>query len=256
MRLSNDLRSALRLNQLRVYYQPIVEMATGRIHKAEALIRWLHPIRGLVSPTEFIPLAEETGMIVEIGNWIFQQAMLQCRYWRAIHHAEFQISVNRSPVQFQHDASHSREWIDHLASIDMPGQGLVIEITEGLLLNVDGAIQKKLLAFRDAGIQVAIDDFGTGYSSLSYLNKLDIDYLKIDQSFVRNLEAGASDLALCEAIITMAHKLGLKAIAEGVSSEKQRDLLREAGCDYAQGFLYSQAVPAEEFEKLFPTKDF
>jgi len=251
MRLINDLRSALEGQQFRVHYQPIVELATGSIHKAEALIRWHHPTQGLVSPAEFIPLAEETGMIVEIGDWVFQQAMLQCKQWRATHHAGFQVSVNRSPAQFHHDVSHSKEWIRYLKSIDLPGQGLVIEITEGLLLNLEGSIQDKLLAFRDAGVQVAIDDFGTGYSSLSYLNKLDIDYLKIDQSFVRNLGNNSSDLALCEAIIIMAHKLGLKTIAEGVSSEAQRDLLASAGCDYVQGFLYSKPVMAEEFEKLF-----
>lgn len=250
MRLINDLRVALDGNQFRVHYQPIVELATGSIHKAEALIRWQHPTHGLISPGEFIPLAEETGMIVEIGDWVFEQAMQQCKRWRAKHHPAFQVSVNRSPAQFHHDISHSREWIRYLKSIDLAGQGLVIEITEGLLLNVEGTIQDKLLAFRDAGVQVAIDDFGTGYSSLSYLNKLDIDYLKIDQSFVRNLGDSSSDLALCEAIIMMAHKLGLKTIAEGVSSETQRGILASAGCDYVQGFLYSKAVAAEEFEAL------
>ncbi|HKB60744.1 MAG TPA: EAL domain-containing protein, partial [Gallionellaceae bacterium] len=251
MRLITDLRNALDGHQFQVHYQPIVELATGNIHKAEALIRWRHPDQGLISPSEFIPLAEETGMIVEIGDWVFQQAMQQCKTWRAAHHPAFQISVNRSPAQFHHDISHSKEWIRYLKAIDLPGPGLVIEITEGLLLNLEGSIQDKLLAFRDAGVQVAIDDFGTGYSSLSYLNKLDIDYLKIDQSFVRNLGKSASDLALCEAIIIMAHKLGLKTIAEGVSSETQRDILAEAGCDYGQGFFYSRPVPAEEFEQLF-----
>jgi diguanylate cyclase (GGDEF)-like protein/PAS domain S-box-containing protein len=250
MRLINDLRNALDGNQFRVFYQPIVELASGSIHKAEALIRWEHPVHGMVNPSEFIPLAEETGMIVEIGDWIFRQAMLQCKAWRASHHPGFQISVNRSPAQFHHDLSHSKEWIRYLKSIDLPGHGLVIEITEGLLLNVEGSIQEKLLAFRDAGVQVAIDDFGTGYSSLSYLNKLDIDYLKIDQSFVRNLGNSPSDMALCEAIIIMAHKLGLKTIAEGVSAESQRDILATAECDYIQGFFYSRPVPAEEFEKL------
>jgi diguanylate cyclase (GGDEF)-like protein/PAS domain S-box-containing protein len=250
MRLINDLRNALDGKQFLVYYQPIVELATGSIHKAEALIRWQHPAQGMISPAEFIPLAEETGMIVEIGDWVFQQAMQQCKKWRAAHHPGFQISVNRSPAQFHHDISHSKEWIRYLKAIDLPGAGLVIEITEGLLLNVEGTIQDKLLAFRDAGVQVAIDDFGTGYSSLSYLNKLDIDYLKIDQSFVRSLGKSASDLALCEAIIIMAHKLGLKTIAEGVSNETQREILADAGCDYAQGFFYSKPVAAADFENL------
>jgi EAL domain-containing protein (putative c-di-GMP-specific phosphodiesterase class I) len=137
-----------------------------------------------------------------------------------------------------------------MLSIGLPGQGLVIEITEGLLLDSDPAINDSLLAYRDSGIQVAIDDFGTGYSSLAYLKKFDIDYLKIDQSFIRNLEAGSSDMALIEAIIVMAHKLDLKVIAEGVETAEQRDLIVAAGCDYAQGYFYSRPIPPDEFEKL------
>ena len=132
----------------------------------------------------------------------------------------------------------------------VPGKSLVIEITEGVLLNAEANVTEQLLAFRDAGVQVAIDDFGTGYSSLSYLRKFDIDYLKIDQSFVNNLEAERDDMALCEAIIVMAHKLGLSVIAEGVETERQAQLLAAYGCDFAQGFWYSQAVPALEFEAL------
>jgi diguanylate cyclase (GGDEF)-like protein/PAS domain S-box-containing protein len=255
MRLSNDLRNALiKGNQFRVFYQPIVDLATNDIYKAEALIRWQHPERGLINPGEFIQLAEETGMIIEIGDWVFLEAMKQCKQWRSTLNAEFQISVNCSPVQFHHNINSAKLWISHLQQNAIPSQCLVIEITEGLLLNVEGPIYDKLLAFRDAGVQVAIDDFGTGYSSLSYLNKLDIDYLKIDQTFVRNLESSPNDMALCEAIIIMAHKLGLKTIAEGVSSEKQRDLLMQAGCDYAQGYLYSRPVPPDEFEKILRKK--
>jgi len=134
--------------------------------------------------------------------------------------------------------------------MELPGQSLAIEITEGVLLNADINVTEKLLAFRDAGIQVALDDFGTGYSSLIYLKKFDIDYIKIDQSFVRNLEDALDDKALCEAIIVMAHKLGLRVIVEGVETEQQRDLLAAYGCDYAQGWLYSKAVPAGKFEAL------
>jgi EAL domain-containing protein (putative c-di-GMP-specific phosphodiesterase class I) len=250
MRLSNDLRRAIKEHQFLVHYQPIIELASGRIYKAEALVRWNHPVRGLVSPAEFIPLAEETGMIVEIGDWVFKEAAQQCKLWRNNYDREFQISVNKSPVQFHHYLNRPREWINYMRKLDLPGTGIVIEITEGLLLNVQDTVKDKLLAFRDAGVQVSIDDFGTGYSSLSYLKQLDIDYLKIDQSFVRNLESDPNNMALCEAIIMMAHKLGLKAIAEGVSSEAQRELLARAGCDYAQGFLFSKPVPAHEFEKL------
>jgi diguanylate cyclase (GGDEF)-like protein/PAS domain S-box-containing protein len=250
MRLAGDLRGALAANQFRLVYQPIVELATGAIHKAEALIRWQHPTRGLVSPAEFIPVAEDTGLIIDIGDWVFREAARQAAIWRASHHAQFQISVNTSPVQYRNDGINQDAWLDHLQKLGLPGQSIVVEITEGLLLDAGAAITDQLLKFRDAGIQVSLDDFGTGYSSLSYLKKFDIDYLKIDQSFVRHLEANSDDMVLCEAIIVMAHKLGLKVIAEGVETQEQRALLAAAGCDYGQGYLFCRPVPAEQFEAL------
>ena len=251
MRLVNDLRDALSSNQFVVYYQPIIELATGDIHKAEALIRWMHPTRGMVNPADFIPLAEETGMIVEIGDWVLRQAMTQVKRLQASHHKGFQISVNKSPVQFHKDSPlKAEEWLMELEQNGLHASSLVVEITEGVLLDDDGNVKERLLASRDAGIQVAIDDFGTGYSSLAYLKKFDIDYLKIDQTFVNNLGNHPDDMALCEAIIVMAHKLGLKVIAEGVETEQQRDLLVQAGCDFAQGFLFSRPLPAAELEKL------
>ncbi|MBI5439303.1 MAG: EAL domain-containing protein, partial [Nitrosomonadales bacterium] len=250
LRLINDLRGALSANQFMVYFQPIVELPTGRIDKAEALIRWRHPERGMVSPAQFIPLAEETGLILEIGDWVFYESMRWTKRWRTLHNPVLQISVNKSPIQFYKDGDEHAAWLAHLRDIDLPGQGLVIEITEGLLLDSNTSINGALLTLRNSDIQVSIDDFGTGYSSLSYLKKFDIDYLKIDQSFVRHLETDHNDLVLCEAIIVMAHKLGIKVIAEGVETERQRDMLVDAGCDYAQGYLYSKPVPAEEFEEL------
>jgi EAL domain-containing protein (putative c-di-GMP-specific phosphodiesterase class I) len=249
LRLINDLRGALAANQFSVYFQPIVEMATGSIHKAEALLRWQHPTRGMVSPMEFIPLAEDTGLIIEIGDWVFNVAARQVQRLRAVHHPQFQISVNKSPVQFRDDGSHHNAWYAYLQELNLPGQSIAVEITEGLLLDAASVVTEKLLAFRDAGIQVALDDFGTGYSSLSYLKKFDIDYLKIDQSFTRNLAHGSSDMALSEAIIVMAHKLDLQVIAEGVETEEQRELLVAAGCDYAQGYLFAKPMPAKELEK-------
>jgi len=246
-----DLRSALADNQFLLYYQPIVDLGNGSIQKAEALLRWSHPNRGLISPTEFVPLAEETGLINDIGDWVFRSAVRQARLWRAAIHPEFQISINKSPVQFQ-NANHSpTQWFEYLQEMDLSGQSIVVEITEGLLLDANLAVRDHLMAFRDAGIQVAIDDFGTGYSALSYLKKFDIDYLKIDQSFVRNLSPDSSDFVLCEAIIVMAHKLGLKVIAEGVETELQRDLLSAIGCDYGQGYLFAEPLPAEMFEQRF-----
>ncbi len=250
IRLGNDLRGALVGQQFQVFYQPIVTLANGAIHKAEALLRWQHPTRGFISPAEFIPVAEETGMIVDIGDWVFREVANQAAHWRASHSPEFQISVNVSPVQFRHKGANFKAWLDYLQKLDLPGQNIVLEITEGLLLDANNSVTDQLLSFRDAGIQVALDDFGTGYSSLSYLKKFDIDYIKIDQSFIQNMGEDMNDQALCEAIIVMAHKLGLKVIAEGVETELQRDLLAAYGCDYAQGWLYSKAVPAGEFESL------
>lgn len=250
MRLANDMRGALAGNQFWVAYQPIVELATGKIHKAEALLRWHHPTRGVISPAEFIPVAEDTGLIIDIGNWVFQAAARQVLLWRAMFDPSFQISVNKSPVQFIDDGSVHNGWLEQMEEFNLPEQSIVIEITEGLLLNADAIVDKKLLKFRDAGMQVAIDDFGTGYSSLSYLKQFDIDYIKIDQSFVRNLLPDSNDMALCEAIIVMAHKLGMKVIAEGVETALQRDLLMSAGCDYGQGYLFSKPISADQFEKL------
>ncbi|WP_245801315.1 EAL domain-containing protein [Pollutimonas bauzanensis] len=245
--LLRDLAGALGQRQFLLHYQPIVELATGRVRKGEALIRWMHPSLGLIGPGEFIPLAEDAGIIVGIGDWVFREAARQAALWRASHHADFQISVNVSPAQFAAEGLSHDEWLAHLQQLDLPGHSIVVEITERLLMDTNPEVRNKLLAFRDAGIQVALDDFGTGYSSLSYLKKFDIDYIKIDQSFVRNLGPDTDDMALCEAIIVMAHKLGLKVIAEGVETIDQRDLLIRAGCDYGQGYLFSAPLAAEKF---------
>ncbi len=248
--LARDLRTAVENGELRDYYQPIVNLQSGLIVKAEALMRWQHPTRGLISPALFIPVAEETGDIKAMGHWIFQQAAQHALQWQAWMGDEFAISVNKSPVQFVEQLTQQYDCLEALRHIGLDGKRIVVEITEGLLLNPDPVVEQRLLQFRDMGIQVAIDDFGTGYSSLSYLNKFDIDYLKIDQSFTRNLNAGNQSYVLCEAIIVMAHKLGLKVIAEGVETALQRDLLLDIHCDYAQGFFYSPPVPADVFAQM------
>ncbi|HEY8219459.1 MAG TPA: EAL domain-containing protein [Methylobacter sp.] len=255
LHLINDLHKAVEEQQFILYYQPIVDLKDGRIYKAEALIRWQHPERGLVSPTEFIPLTEETGLINRIGDWTFRTVIRQLDDWRQTLHPDFQISINKSPVQFRNESNDCNTlWVDELRHAGLPGQSIVIEITEGLLMDSTQSIAKKLLAFRDAGIQVSIDDFGTGYSSLSYLKKFDIDYLKIDQSFTRGLTDNSNDFVLCEAIITMAHKLGLKVIAEGVETKEQCQLLIKMGCDYGQGYWFSKPLPAFEFQSLLENK--
>lgn len=252
-KLTNELREALATNkQFEVFYQPIIELATGTIHKAEALIRWHHPERGLVYPDQFIPLAEETGLIIDIGYFVFQQAVQQAKLWRSIFHKALQISVNRSPIEFQeHFVRNHLRHNDYMRHLEQAGKDIVFEITEGMLLKAENTgVSELLLEFRDSGIQVALDDFGTGYSSLSYLKKFDIDYLKIDQSFIKNLSIERNDVVLCEAMIVMAHKLGLRVIAEGIETEAQRQILADAGCDYAQGYLFSRPLPSTEFEKL------
>lgn len=250
MQLIRDLRFALTKKQFMLKFQPIVELMNGRVHKAEALIRWNHPKHGWISPKEFIPLAEESGIIVEIGDWVFRDALQRTKYFRKKIHPDFQISINKSPIQFRDKSDLFQKWLPYMEELGLPGESLAIEITEGLLLDIDKNVTDKLLILRDAGIQVTIDDFGTGYSSLSYLNKLDIDYLKIDQSFVHNMIDRSENMALCEAIITMAHKLGLKVIAEGIETKYQCQLLTSIGCDYGQGFFFSKPLTAEMLTKI------
>ena len=249
-RLASDLRSGLAQAQFEVVYQPIVQLENGKVHKAEALLRWNHPVRGVVSPAQFIGIAESSGLIIEIGDWVFHQAAAQAKRWRDRFQTEFQISVNKSPVQFHQEGQSPHSWIEHLRSLGLPGSSVAIEITENLLLDASPKVIGHLLDMRDAGIQVALDDFGTGYSSLSYLQKFDIDYIKIDQSFVRSLTPDSTDLALCKAIIVMAHELGMKVIAEGIETHEQHDLLLAAGCDYGQGFLLARPMPVRAFEEF------
>jgi diguanylate cyclase (GGDEF)-like protein/PAS domain S-box-containing protein len=249
LQMISDLHVGVEKQQFYLVYQPIIDLKTKQIHKAEALVRWQHPIKGLISPADFIPLAEETGMIVALGDWVFQKACAQAAVWSKVC-PNFQMSINTSPLQFQHNPTLNESWITNLQTLGLSGKNLIVEITEGLLMGATKPIQQQLLAFRDNGIQVSMDDFGTGYSSLSYLKKFDIDYIKIDQSFVRNMQNDSDDLALCEAIVVMAHKLGIRVVAEGIETEAQRDLLIEMGCDYGQGYLFSRPISADAFGKL------
>ena len=248
VRLVTDLRVALAEGQFRVEYQPIVELATGAVRKAEALMRWQHPTRGAIGPATFIPAAEASGLIVALGEWIFREAVEQVALWRGSLDPDFQISVNMSPVQFQHQPAGGESWIEQLRAKGLPGGCIVAEITEGLLLGSSAAVTERLQSLLTGGVQVSLDDFGTGYSSLSYLHKFDIDFVKIDKAFVANLTSASTDLALCKAIILMAHELGMRVVAEGVETAQQRDLLLSASCDFGQGYLFSAAMPVAEFE--------
>ena len=245
-RIARDLRTALAEQQLRVVYQPIVDLQTGLVRKAEALLRWQHPVQGPVSPGVFIPIAEEIGLIHEIGHWVFEHSARQVKHWRQTLHPDFQLSINESPAQFRDGQPGG--WTDHLASLGLPGSSVVLEITEGLLVDANPATHRHLNQLHANGIQIALDDFGTGYSSLSYLHEFDLHYLKIDRAFVRHMETSSKDLALCKATIAMAHAMGLRVIAEGIETPGQQRLLTEAGCDFGQGYLFAQPMDAASFE--------
>ncbi|MGV3743008.1 MAG: PAS domain S-box protein [Burkholderiaceae bacterium] len=249
LRLINELRRALEMGQLSVAYQPVVELSTDRVIKAEALLRWNHPFFGNVEPAHFVPLAEESGLISEIGDWIFREAASSAKRWSQALGIAFQVGVNKSPIQFL--SKEADTWVDYLREVDLPAQNITVEITEGLLLHASSEVCDRLLEYRDAGIQVALDDFGVGYSSMAYLKKFDIDYLKIDQSFVQDMAENEYSRTIAESIIVMAHKLGLKVIAEGVETEVQRELLMEAGCDYGQGYLFARPLAVADFENRF-----
>ena len=253
--LITDLHEAVNQSRFELYYQPIISLGDGSITRAEALLRWHHPESGVVIPAVFIPIAEETGLINEIGNWVFFEACAKVKQWRERFDRSFQVSINTSQLQWIDETALRNQWITHMRDQAIDGSAINVEITEDLLMNPRSRISNRLLDFRAAGIQLSIDDFGTGYSSLSCLRQFDIDYLKIDQSFVRNLDQNNNDAVLCEAMIAMAHKLGIKVIAEGIESRDQDQLLRELGCDFGQGYLYSKAVSAEELEDLLVEKN-
>ncbi|RJG05731.1 EAL domain-containing protein [Noviherbaspirillum cavernae] len=248
LRLIQELRHAIQLDQIHVHYQPVVELQSGGILKAEALARWTHPLFGNVEPSLFIPLAEESGVINDIGDYIFREAAATIKHWDALPGLPLEISINKSPIQF--GTKDQDKWLDYLQQLELPPDRVTVEITEGVLLDVSENVSSKLFEYRDAGIQVAIDDFGTGYSSMAYLQKFDIDFLKIDQSFIKDLVTNHGNRAIAESIIAMAHKLGLRVIAEGVENGEQMALLRDAGCDYGQGYYFSRPLSANDFENM------
>ena len=251
MSLIQDLKVAIIQQQFELYYQPIVDLSRQQIIKVEALIRWNHPTMGLIPPADFISIAEETGMIIDIGNWAFYQACEQAAKWKAQFNYDIQISINMSPVQFKDESTDVENWFKQMSLLALPTNSICIEITESLLHDIEPNVEAKLQAYGNAGMQLSLDDFGTGYSSLPYLTKYNVDYLKIDKSFVGRLAAKNNDMCLCEAIIAMAHKLGIKVIAEGIETESQRRLLAFAGCDYGQGYLFSHALCRDDFEQKY-----
>jgi diguanylate cyclase (GGDEF)-like protein len=248
--LETGLHRALDRGELVVHYQPLVDVATGRIDGVEALVRWQHPTRGLIPPCDFIPLAEETGLIVPIGAWVLRSACRQARAWQDRLERPLRVAVNLSPRQFR-DPRLLREIEEILLETRLPAWLLELEITETAAMHDVVASQETLQNLKALGIRITMDDFGTGYSSLAYLKTFPIDSLKIDRSFIKDLATSPADVAITVASITVAHGLDLRVIAEGVETEHQLDLLRRHDCDAFQGFLVSRPAPAHELERLF-----
>ena len=249
LQLENQLRKGIQEGQLEVFYQPKLCLADDSLNAAEALVRWRHPELGLVPPGDFIPLAEETGLIAPLGEFVLRQACRQAREWQLQGVVELRVSVNLSVHQLRQGnlVSLVRQVLDET---DLAPELLELELTESHLLdNVENVIST-FQQLRDLGVKLAIDDFGTGYSSLSYLKRFPVDYVKIDQTFVRDLSVGGEDAAITRAIIAMAHSLDLKVVAEGVETQAQMDFLRAQRCDELQGFLISPPLPAEQFAQL------
>jgi diguanylate cyclase (GGDEF)-like protein/PAS domain S-box-containing protein len=241
--LENDLRHALERNELELYYQPQINIATGRVTGVEALLRWNRPGFGLVSPMTFIPIAEETQLIVPIGEWVLREACRQAKEWQNDQGPGFRMAVNLSPRQFQHSDLPLVIGSALAASGLAPGD-LELEITESLAMQNTTRTILTLQRLREMGVQIAIDDFGTGHSSLNYLRSFPIDSVKIDQEFVQEIEVSAADRAIVSAVIGMARGLRLRVIAEGVETDKQLEFLREQGCEEVQGYLFGEPVPA------------
>ena len=246
LRIEAGLRRALEFLELRLLYQPIVDLATGRVASAEALVRWSDPGRGMVTPDQFISIAEETGLIIPIGNWVLQEACRQAKTWRDIGLGDIPVAVNLSARQFNAPTLEA-DIAAALAAADCPAALLQLEITESMVIaNADQALQT-MHRIRAMGVHLSIDDFGTGYSSLSYLKRFPVSKLKIDRSFVNDIHVDANDKAIVDAILTLARKLGLRTVAEGVETAEQLCYLKTQGCDECQGYFFARPCTSEAF---------
>jgi EAL domain-containing protein (putative c-di-GMP-specific phosphodiesterase class I) len=247
--LESKLRHALARGEFELHYQPQLDLRANSVFGCEALLRWRQGDLGMVSPATYIPLAEETGLIVPIGEWVLRTACLQCKAWQDAGLPAVTVAVNISARQFREKNLFQRVG-EILAETGLaPGQ-LELEVTESVIMYDAQQVIASLQAFRDMGVRLSVDDFGTGYSSLSYLKRFPVDRLKIDQSFVRDLGTNADDVAIAQAIITLGHTLSLRVIAEGVETPEQLAFLRQNQCDEIQGYLFGKPMPADEFGTL------
>jgi EAL domain-containing protein (putative c-di-GMP-specific phosphodiesterase class I) len=247
--LEGKLRRAIEQDELFLHYQPQIDLHTGTIVGVEALLRWKHPDLGLVSPGRFIPIAEETGLIVPIGEWVLRTACTQNKKWQDEGLPAFSVAVNLSARQFrQKDVAQRVAKV--LQDTGLAAGFLELELTESLVMHNTESVIGTLKELNGMGLQLAIDDFGTGYSSLSYLKRFPVDRLKIDQSFVRDIASDPDDAAIAQSIIALGHSLDLKVIAEGVETAEQLAFLKNARCDEAQGYYFSKPIPAEEIKRF------
>jgi EAL domain-containing protein (putative c-di-GMP-specific phosphodiesterase class I) len=243
------LRAAIAGGQLRLHYQPIIRLDELRVVAAEALVRWQHPERGMVSPADFIPLAEESGLILPLGRWVLNEACRQLATWRGSGQSKLRATVNLSARQFA-DPNLVQVVSEALSQAGLPADALWLEITESVLMEEVETTAQTLRGLKSLGVHLSVDDFGTGYSSLNYLKRFPVDTLKIDRSFVDGLGTDAEDSAIVAAVVSLARALNLSVVAEGVERVGQLQELRRLGCDAAQGFLLGRPVPAEDFSEL------
>ena len=243
--MEHDLRKALTAGEFELHYQPVVNLANDEISCVEALIRWHHPEKGLIPPNTFIPVAEEIGFIIQLGEWALREACRTARDWPE----DIKIAVNLSPVQFRNPGFLAIV-VGALAESGLPAERLELEITEGLLLQDSEATLDTLYQLRALGVRIAMDDFGTGYSSLSYLQSFPFDKIKIDRSFVKDIADGVGSLNIVRAVAAMANGLGMTTTAEGVETQEQLDPVRAEGCTEMQGYFLSRPLPAHEVEQF------
>jgi diguanylate cyclase len=253
LKLENQLRRALKRDELLAFYQPKVDLRTSQVLGAEVLLRWNHPERGFVSPVEFIPLAEESGMIVEFGAWVLNAACRQNKAWQAAGLPPIRVAVNVSARQFR-DGRFLDTLRQALQVSALDPQFLTLELTENTIMENAQENLDILHGIKTLGVKLSVDDFGTGYSSLSYLKQLPLDELKIDRSFIVGIRSDKDDAPIVTSIISMAHSLNLRVVMEGIESEHQLVFSRDRGCDEYQGFLFSKPVCSREFEQLLGAK--